>query len=105
MLTVQMIRIMDKLWKDEGLDLRMEPYGVIATERQVGLIEVVGNTQTLAKIQKSHSMRATSAFNKASLLNWLKCNNPEENLLCHVLAIVLQLMFLVWLIVTVTIFW
>lgn len=81
MLTVQMLRIMDKIWKDNGLDLRMTPYGVIAIEKFVGLIEVVTNTQTLAKIQKSHSMRATSAFNKASLLNWLKSNNPEESLL------------------------
>ncbi|XP_025017100.1 phosphatidylinositol 4,5-bisphosphate 3-kinase catalytic subunit delta isoform-like isoform X2 [Tetranychus urticae] len=78
MLTLQMFRIMDKLWKDEGLDLRLTPYRVIATDRGVGLIQVVPSTQTLAKIQKSCSMKATSAFNKAALLNWLRSHNPTE---------------------------
>lgn len=33
MLTLQMIRLMDKLWQQEGLDLCMTPYGVVATGR------------------------------------------------------------------------
>lgn len=28
MLTLQMFRIMDKLWKKEGLDLMLNPYGI-----------------------------------------------------------------------------
>lgn len=76
-----MIRIMDKMWKDEGLDLQMTPYRVMATEHNVGLIEVVPYSQTLAKIQKSNSLKATSAFNKASLLNWLKAQNPDDDIL------------------------
>jgi phosphatidylinositol-4,5-bisphosphate 3-kinase len=30
-LTLQLIRIMDKIWLDHGLDLRMKPYRVLST--------------------------------------------------------------------------
>lgn len=79
MLTLQMLRIMDKLWKNEGLDLRMNPYGCISTDNRVGLIEVVLNAETIANIQKEKGMfSATSAFKKGSLLAWLKDNNPTD---------------------------
>ncbi|XP_066998274.1 phosphatidylinositol 4,5-bisphosphate 3-kinase catalytic subunit delta isoform [Anabrus simplex] len=79
MLTLQMLRIMDKLWKNEGLDLRMNPYGCISTEHRVGLIEVVLNAETIANIQKEKGMfSATAAFRKGSLLAWLKDNNQTE---------------------------
>ncbi|XP_076360353.1 phosphatidylinositol 4,5-bisphosphate 3-kinase catalytic subunit beta isoform-like isoform X1 [Tachypleus tridentatus] len=78
MLTLQMIRIMDKLWKEEGLDLRMIPYQCIATDCKVGLIEVVLNAETIANIQKEKGSSATSAFKKGSLLTWLKDHNPDE---------------------------
>lgn len=79
MLTLQMIRIMDRLWKNEGLDLRMNPYGCISTDNRVGLIEVVLNAETIANIQKEKGMfSATSAFRKGSLLAWLKDYNQSE---------------------------
>ncbi|XP_014289821.1 phosphatidylinositol 4,5-bisphosphate 3-kinase catalytic subunit delta isoform [Halyomorpha halys] len=79
MLTLQMIRIMDRIWKNEGLDLRMNPYGCISTDNRVGLIEVVLNAETIANIQKEKGMfTATSAFRKGSLLAWLKDHNPTE---------------------------
>ncbi|XP_063236433.1 phosphatidylinositol 4,5-bisphosphate 3-kinase catalytic subunit delta isoform isoform X2 [Bacillus rossius redtenbacheri] len=82
MLTLQMIRIMDKLWKNEGLDLRMNPYGCVSTEHRVGLIEVVLNAETIANIQKEKGMlAATSAFRKGSLLAWLKDHNPTDSAL------------------------
>lgn len=63
MLTLQMLRIMDKLWKREGLDLRMNPYGCISTENRVGMIEVVLNAETIANIQKEKgTFSATAAF-------------------------------------------
>ncbi|KAG8234414.1 hypothetical protein J437_LFUL015524 [Ladona fulva] len=80
MLTLQMIRIMDKLWKNEGLDLRMNPYGCISTEHRVGMIEVVLNAETIANIQKEKGMfSATSAFKKGSLLAWLKDHNQTDD--------------------------
>jgi len=36
-----MIKIMDKIWLDNDLDLRMKPYRICATMDMVGMIEVV----------------------------------------------------------------
>lgn len=79
MLTLQIIRIMDKLWKDEGLDLRMNPYGCISTDHKLGLIEVVLGADTIANIQKEKGLfSATSTFKKGSLLAWLKEHNLDD---------------------------
>uniref|UniRef100_A0A4W4HIY1 phosphatidylinositol-4,5-bisphosphate 3-kinase n=1 Tax=Electrophorus electricus TaxID=8005 RepID=A0A4W4HIY1_ELEEL len=81
MLTLQMIQLMDVLWKTEGLDLRMVPYGCLSTGNKTGLIEVVKNADTIANIQRNSSNNAaTAAFNKDALLNWLKSKNPEDKL-------------------------
>ncbi|XP_035163532.1 phosphatidylinositol 4,5-bisphosphate 3-kinase catalytic subunit delta isoform isoform X1 [Callithrix jacchus] len=81
MLTLQMIQLMDVLWKQEGLDLRMTPYGCLPTGDRTGLIEVVLRSDTIANIQLNKSnMAATAAFNKDALLNWLKSKNPGEAL-------------------------
>ncbi|KAI1309369.1 Phosphatidylinositol 4,5-bisphosphate 3-kinase catalytic subunit beta isoform [Halotydeus destructor] len=81
MLTLQMIRFMDKIWKDEGYDFRMSPYRCVATNNMLGLIEVVDNASTIANIQKSKAVSATSAFKKSALLSWLKEQNPDKEAL------------------------
>eukprot|EP01129_Flabellula_baltica_P007522 TRINITY_DN2937_c0_g1_i3.p1 TRINITY_DN2937_c0_g1~~TRINITY_DN2937_c0_g1_i3.p1 ORF type:complete len:1179 (-),score=257.23 TRINITY_DN2937_c0_g1_i3:21-3557(-) len=75
-LTMQMFGIMDKLWKDEGLDLGMNLYKVVATGYNVGMIQVVKNSKTIAKIQKEAG-GATKVFNKKPLKNWLESMNPD----------------------------
>ncbi|XP_061832963.1 phosphatidylinositol 4,5-bisphosphate 3-kinase catalytic subunit delta isoform isoform X2 [Nerophis lumbriciformis] len=81
MLTLQMIQLMENLWKKEGLDLRMIPYGCLSTGDKMGFIEVVKNSDTIANIQRNNSnSAATAAFNKDALLNWLKSKNPEDKL-------------------------
>jgi phosphatidylinositol-4,5-bisphosphate 3-kinase len=77
MLTLQMIRIMDKLWKKEGLDLQMSPYGCISTGDEVGMIEVVLNADTTASISK-RAGGATAAFYVDPLAKWLQKHNPES---------------------------
>lgn len=55
---------------------RMIPYGCLSTGDQVGLIEVILNSSTIAKIQKkSHGARG--AFKKEVLLQWLREQNPN----------------------------
>jgi phosphatidylinositol-4,5-bisphosphate 3-kinase len=77
MLTLQMIKIMDKLWRLEGLDLRMTPYGCISTGNGVGLIEVVLNAETVSSIQISFG-GSTAAFKDQPLEEWLQKHNPDE---------------------------
>ncbi|XP_065817592.1 phosphatidylinositol 4,5-bisphosphate 3-kinase catalytic subunit delta isoform isoform X2 [Labrus bergylta] len=81
MLTLQMIQLMENLWKKEGLDLRMIPYGCLSTGNKMGLIEAVKHSDTIANIQRNSSnSAATAAFNKDALLNWLKSKNPDDKL-------------------------
>ncbi|XP_067322056.1 phosphatidylinositol 4,5-bisphosphate 3-kinase catalytic subunit beta isoform isoform X2 [Anolis sagrei] len=81
MLTLQMLRLMDLLWKEAGLDLRMSPYGCLATGDLSGLIEVVSMSETIADIQlNSSNVAAAAAFNKDALLNWLKEYNSGDDL-------------------------
>lgn len=90
MLTLQMIRIMDRLWKQSGLDLRMNPYGCISTGNRSGLIEVVLNADTIANIQKEKGVaKVMACFERGSLLAWLKGKSFEIFNLSDPLLIVL----------------
>jgi len=73
-----MIRLMDKLWKHEGLDLQLNPYGCISTGDEEGMIEVVLNSNTIANITKEAG-GATAAFRTDPLANWLREANPSES--------------------------
>jgi len=78
-LTLQMIRLMDKLWKEEGgLDLLLLPYKCISTGQDIGMIEVVLNSETTAAINKERS-GAISVLQKDTLLKWLEKNNPSQS--------------------------
>jgi len=76
-LTLQMIRIMDKLWKSEGYDLRMQPYGCIATGNEIGMIEVVLNADTTANINKAAG-GTKAVLKQDTLRKWLEMNNPDK---------------------------
>ena len=61
-LCVQLIQLIDKLWKRENLDLRLTTYRVLATSTEVGLIEFV-KSSAIADILKEHdSLRAYIAI-------------------------------------------
>ena len=51
MLTLQLIRIMDQLWLENGLDFKMNAYECLSTGDEVGMLEVVMNAATIAGIQ------------------------------------------------------
>ncbi|CAH0701993.1 unnamed protein product [Spodoptera exigua] len=79
MFTLQMLRIMDRLWKNHGYDFRMIPYNCISMEYAVGMIEVVEDAATVANIQKQSSLfNAASTIYKSTLLQWLR-RNTENN--------------------------
>lgn len=51
MLTLQMVRIMDKLWLKNGLDLKMVTFACVPTGSRRGFIELVPGAETLRRIQ------------------------------------------------------
>ena len=79
MLTLQMLRIMDRIWKSNGYDFRLNTYSCISMDRRLGMIEVVLNAETIANIQKEKGIfSATAAFKKGSLFSWLKDHNTTD---------------------------
>ena len=52
-LTLQMIRVMDKLWLREGLDLKIVTFACVATGENQGILEMVTEAKTLREIQVS----------------------------------------------------
>ncbi|XP_071493247.1 phosphatidylinositol 4-phosphate 3-kinase C2 domain-containing subunit beta-like [Diadema antillarum] len=76
MLTMQMIRIMDKLWLADGLDLRMVTFRCMTTGVNRGLVELVPESETLRKIQVEHGV--TGSFKDKVLAEWLQKHNPTE---------------------------
>jgi len=80
-LTLQMIRIMENLWKQEGHDLFVLPYRVVATGTNAGMIEVVVNSKTTAEIHKECGGGALGALKEDVLWSYLRKhveNRPAE---------------------------
>lgn len=79
MLTLQIINIMDNIWQQEGLDLRLLPYGCLSTGHRIGFIEIVRKAETIANIQKDKSSRrALGLWDSNVLYTWLKEKNPTD---------------------------
>ncbi|KYQ89621.1 phosphatidylinositol 3-kinase [Tieghemostelium lacteum] len=76
-LTLQMIKLMDKLWLEEGIDLQTISYQCVATGPSEGVIEIVQDSITIAEIQKL-SGGVTAAFNETAISTWLKQENPSD---------------------------
>ena len=76
MLTLQMMRIMDKLWKKKHLDLCMNVYDCVSTGNEIGMIEVVMNSETTSGIMKGAGGVAAN-FREDPIANWLKDCNPS----------------------------
>jgi hypothetical protein len=79
LLTLQMLELMDNVWKGTGLDLHMIPYGCVATGEGVGMIEIVLKSDTIANITRRDG-GAQAAFSEEPLMNWLRKYNrtPTE---------------------------
>ncbi|XP_064144444.1 phosphatidylinositol 4-phosphate 3-kinase C2 domain-containing subunit alpha isoform X1 [Loxodonta africana] len=76
MLALQMIKIMDKIWLKEGLDLRMVIFKCLSTGRDRGMVELVPSSDTLRKIQVEYGV--TGSFKDKPLADWLRKYNPSE---------------------------
>uniref|UniRef100_K3X237 phosphatidylinositol 3-kinase n=1 Tax=Globisporangium ultimum (strain ATCC 200006 / CBS 805.95 / DAOM BR144) TaxID=431595 RepID=K3X237_GLOUD len=74
-LTLQLIRLMDEMWRDEGLDLAMEPYKCVATSPMTGILQIVPNSVTTADVHKR--VGVLGAFKDPSFSEWIRANNPD----------------------------
>ncbi|CAK4610508.1 unnamed protein product [Aphanomyces euteiches] len=81
--TLQLIRVMDELWRAEGMDLAMEPYKCVATGPMTGILQVVMNSVTTADIHKR--VGNWGAFDDTSFLSWIQANNQDKKSLRNAL--------------------
>lgn len=77
LMTLQMVRVMDKIWLAAGLDLRMHPYGCVATGDEQGMIDLVTNSDTISNIQTDFG-GTMGAFNDTTLNQYLHENNKGD---------------------------
>ncbi|XP_061177401.1 phosphatidylinositol 4-phosphate 3-kinase C2 domain-containing subunit alpha-like [Saccostrea echinata] len=76
MLTMQMIKIMDRLWLKAGLDLKIITFACLATGPKKGLVELITESETLRKIQVQAGV--TGSFKDRPIKEWLQGHNPTE---------------------------
>ncbi|KAG7281591.1 hypothetical protein CRUP_010066 [Coryphaenoides rupestris] len=77
MLTLQIIRIMNRIWIQEGLDMRMVIFRCFSTGRDRGMVEMIPQAETLRKIQVEHGV--TGSFKDRPLADWLQKHNPTDD--------------------------
>ncbi|XP_070490549.1 phosphatidylinositol 4-phosphate 3-kinase C2 domain-containing subunit beta isoform X2 [Chironomus tepperi] len=76
MLTLQIVRIIDKMWLKEGLDLKMVSFQCVPTGFKKGMIEMITNAETLREIQVKCGL--TGSFKDKPIAEWLQKQNPNQ---------------------------
>lgn len=76
MLTIQLVRVMDRLWLEEGVDLKMVAFECVPTGHKRGMIEMVTEAETLRKIQVEWGL--TGSFKDKPIAEWLERQNPSQ---------------------------
>lgn len=73
-LILTVIRLMDKLWLESGMDLKMLTFKCTTTGESRGFLEAVRDVSTLRTIQTNHS-GVTGAFSNRTIADWLWKHN------------------------------
>ena len=78
-LTLQILKVMDGLWKKQGLNLLLVPYRCVATGEEEGMVEVVSG-QTMLEVMREGSGTRNRGFLTSTtyFTNWLKKQNRND---------------------------
>eukprot|EP01083_Nonionella_stella_P198464 728622_1 len=78
-LTLQILRVMDKIWLDRGLNLRLLPYNVVSTGDGRGMVEIVLCARTTTYIHTTYGGGAQKGAREQSThLQYLRDVNNEQ---------------------------
>jgi phosphatidylinositol-4,5-bisphosphate 3-kinase len=81
-LTLQVMKVMEHLWRKHGLDFQMRCYAVLPTGLDQGFIEVVPNAQTESQIQMLKGV-SKGPLDRHTITDYLKEFHPTNDSFLH----------------------
>lgn len=78
LVVLTILKIMENLWAEHGLDLRLSLYHCMPLASGTGMLEIVQQAETLAAVH-SWGGGQRGVFSKKTLKKWLMANNSGED--------------------------